>query len=141
MLTSDVAFGHSERHHVLQLITEAIGSARLIEGCPCPHPAGKRLVEQPAIHQNIHRPVRRGDLYGAEHLVPLLGNLEQNLVEVRSAIATDQLPGLFPVPPLTQEKYDFSAFTGTQLKQRLQRSARVEPRTHSARNPAATLKW
>src|ERR1035437_18430 len=113
MLTSDVAFSHGERHHVLELITEAIGSTGLIKRCACPHPAGKRLVKQPAIHQNIHRPLRCGDLYGTEHLVPLLGNLEQDLVEVRSAIATDQLPRLVPAAPLTQEKYDFGAFTGT----------------------------
>src|ERR1039458_3248655 len=115
MLTSNVAFSHREGHHVLQLVTEAIGPTWLIKRGARPDPTGQRLVEQPAIHQNIHRPLWCGDLYRTEYLVPLPGNIEQDLVEVRRAIATDHLPRLFPVFALTQEEYDFSAFTGAQL--------------------------
>src|SRR5271167_3360600 len=101
MRSRNVALRHRNRHYVLQLITEAISPARLIKGCASPYPAGKCLIEQPAIHQNIQRSVRGGDLYGAEHVVPLPVDLEQDLVEVGGAIAADQLLRLFPVFPLT----------------------------------------
>src|SRR5450759_2977643 len=140
MRTSDIAFRHDEGHHVLQLIAETVGSTRLIEGGASPYPTGKRLVEQPAIHQNIHRPVRRGDLYGAEHLVPLPSDISQDLIKVCRAIATDQFTRVFPPFPLTQKKHDFGAFTGTQLKQRLHRRARIKTRTHSSGKRPASLK-
>src|SRR4029077_18561080 len=102
MLASDIALRHGEGHHILKLITEAICSARLIECSTCPHPTGKCLVEQPAIHQDIHRPIGGGGLDGTEHVVPSPGDPFQDPVEVCGAIATDQLPRVFPALPLTQ---------------------------------------
>jgi hypothetical protein len=39
VLSSDVRIGVHERHHVLQLISEAVSSARLVERRPRPHAA------------------------------------------------------------------------------------------------------
>ena len=44
-----------ERHAVLQLVAEAVGAARLVEGRARPDAAGERLVEQPAVEQDVHR--------------------------------------------------------------------------------------
>src|SRR5688572_21812597 len=43
-----------ERHAVLQLIAEAIGSARLIEGRAGPDAASERLIEEPSVQHDIH---------------------------------------------------------------------------------------
>ena len=40
--------GRQERDAVLQLVPEPVRTTGLIEGRPGPHPAGQRLVEQPA---------------------------------------------------------------------------------------------
>ena len=43
--------GDHERHHVLELVAEAVGAARLVERRARPDAAGERLVEQPAVEQ------------------------------------------------------------------------------------------
>ena len=55
-------FEHRQRHHVLELIAEAVGAARLVERRARPDAAGQRLVEQPAVEQQVHRPIRRRHL-------------------------------------------------------------------------------
>ena len=41
--------GVDQRHHILQLVAEAIGPARLIERRTTPGTASQRLIEQPAV--------------------------------------------------------------------------------------------
>jgi hypothetical protein len=74
--------GEAERHAVLELVAEAVGAARLVEGRPRPDAAGDRLVEQPAVQHDVHRPVRRADLDGAEHLAPVRGDVGEDGIEV-----------------------------------------------------------
>ena len=66
-----------ERHHVLELVAESVGAARLVEGGARPDAAGERLVEQPAVEQQVHGAVRRRHLDGAEHVVPLGRDVRQ----------------------------------------------------------------
>src|SRR5665213_185440 len=49
----DVGPTYTQRHHILQLITEAISATRLIERRARPYSARKRLVWKPAVKQNI----------------------------------------------------------------------------------------
>src|SRR3989441_7516363 len=58
VLTREVSPGHREGHHVLKLIAKAVGAAGLIERRPRPDTTGERLVEQPAVEQYVHGPVR-----------------------------------------------------------------------------------
>ena len=51
-----------QRHHVLQLIAEAEGAARLVVAGARPEPAAEVLIEQPAVHQHVERIVRRAHL-------------------------------------------------------------------------------
>ena len=55
MLAHQLRLGMDERHRVLQLIAETEGAARLIESAARPHAARQRLIEQPAIGQDIER--------------------------------------------------------------------------------------
>ena len=59
-----------QRHDVLELVAEAVRAARLVERRPRPEPAGQRLVEQPAVEQDVHRPVGRPDLDRGHQVVP-----------------------------------------------------------------------
>ncbi len=83
---------HRERHHVLQLVAEAVGAARLVERRARPDPAGQRLVEQPAVQQDVHRPIRRLHLHRAEDVVPVLGHRAQDRVEIGAAVARRPRP-------------------------------------------------
>src|SRR5580658_3255307 len=49
MLTRQGGPAKSERHAILKLVAESVGTARLIKGRSCPHAAGERLIEHPAI--------------------------------------------------------------------------------------------
>ena len=74
MLARDLRLRHAQRHHVLKLIAKAVRAARLVEGRPRPHAAGERLVEQPAVEQNVHRAIGRLHLNRAEDVVPNAGS-------------------------------------------------------------------
>ena len=63
--------GSDEGDDVLELVAEAVGAAGLVERGPRPEPAGERLVEQPAVEQDVHRAVRRPHLDGARDVVPV----------------------------------------------------------------------
>src|SRR5271166_3398536 len=139
MRTSNVAFGHRERHYVLKLVAEAVGSAGLVKSSASPYTTGERLVEEPAVGKNIHRPVWRRNLYGAEDFVPLAVDLGEDLVEIRGAIAVDQRACVVAVISLTQEDHDLGALAGTQLHHGLERSAWIETRADSSRERNASL--
>src|SRR4030095_6834453 len=59
-----------QRQHILQLIAEPESSAGLVRTAPAPDPTTECLVQQPPIHQEIERIVRRLDLDRAENVVP-----------------------------------------------------------------------
>ncbi len=61
-----------ERHHVLQLIAEAVRAARLVVAAPRVHrPAAHVLVEQPAVDEHVERVVRRVDFDRAKRAIPV----------------------------------------------------------------------
>ena len=72
MLARERRPGDRQRHPVLQLVAEAVGAARLIEGRARPDAAGERLIEQPAVQHDVHGAVGRLHLDGAEHVIPFL---------------------------------------------------------------------
>ena len=72
MLAQQARLGVDERHHVLQLVAETERPARLIEAAARPDTAGERLVQQPAVGQQVERRVGRLDVDRAERVVPVL---------------------------------------------------------------------
>ena len=82
MLARQVGLRDAERHDVLQLVAEAIGAARLIEAGARPDAAGERLIEQPAVQQDVHRAVGRLHLNRAERVVPERVDLGEDCVEI-----------------------------------------------------------
>ena len=61
---------YSSDEHVLQLIAESEGAAGLVRPTTRPDPATERLIQQPAVHQQIERIVGRAYLDRAERVVP-----------------------------------------------------------------------
>src|SRR5207247_2256011 len=59
-----------ERQDVLQLVAETERTAGLVRSASRPETATERLIEQPAIDQQVERVVGRPHLYGAEGIVP-----------------------------------------------------------------------
>ena len=59
-----------QRKHVLELIPEAEGAARLVGAAPRPNATGQCLGEQPAIHEEIERIIGSADLDGANRVLP-----------------------------------------------------------------------
>ena len=68
MIANPLWFGVNQRHHVLQLIAEPEGAPRLIVAATRPDAARQRLIDQPAVDQQIHSGIRRLDLHGAERM-------------------------------------------------------------------------
>src|SRR5262249_3207083 len=60
---------HGEGHRVLELIAEPVRAARLVEGGAPPEPTRERLVEQPAVDEQVERRVGRLHLEAAENAV------------------------------------------------------------------------
>ena len=59
VLARERRLGVDERHHVLQLIAEAVRAAALVERRPGPDAAGERLVQRPAIEHRVEAGLRR----------------------------------------------------------------------------------
>src|SRR5690606_25444577 len=57
-------------HRILQLVPETIGPARLVESGTSPETAGQRLVQQPAIQQDVHGWIWRVYLGLLQDVVP-----------------------------------------------------------------------
>ncbi len=81
-LSRDIRRGIDKRQRILQLVAKAIRAARLIQSGSPPDPAAQRLIEQPAIHHEIHGQHRRLDLNCGQEAIPPLASLRERLLDV-----------------------------------------------------------
>ncbi len=107
VLTGEASLGDREREDVLELVAEAVGTTRLVERRSCPQPAGQRLVEQPAVEQDVHRPIRGPDLDRSQGGVPVRARPRRSVAAiVEVAPAPDQVarppPGSSASPSRTR---------------------------------------
>ena len=116
-----------ERHRILQLISKAVRAAGLVESRARPHAAHQRLIQRPAIEQDVHRAIRRLHLHCAQNLIPVRGDGIEDRIQVRRAIALDQHARCCDIGSLAEEEHYFLSLTGLDLERLLQGSARVEP--------------
>src|ERR1700680_1514199 len=75
VFSCELGSGDGNRHAILQLVTKPVRAAYLIKTRARPHPAAKRLVEQPPIQHDIHALVGRLHLDGIEKAIPILLNV------------------------------------------------------------------
>ena len=69
-LARDIRRRIDKCQRILQLVTKPISAARLIQSGTSPDAAAQRLVEQPAIHQEIDGKHRRLDLNRGQESIP-----------------------------------------------------------------------
>ena len=128
-----------EGHYVLKLVAKSVGAAQLVKCRARPNAAPQRLIEQPSIHESVHGRFGCGDLDGAEDVVPAILDLSQRGIEVRSPIACQNLTGPLRVFRLAQKEHNLGAGSRLQLKRRLKRGTRIEPRSCLSGKSAASL--
>ena len=116
-----------QRRAILKLVAEAVGAACLIEGGARHDAAGQRLIEQPAVQQDVHGAIRRLDLDRAEQCPPVLRHLVQNGVEIGRPVAADEGRGFFGCAALSEEPDDFGRFSRGKVHDALQGGTGVEP--------------
>src|SRR5690348_4220176 len=90
MLTCHRGSRQRKCHSVLKLVAETVSAACLKKRGSSPNAADERLIEQPAIEHDVHRPVRCAHPDGAEHVVPMLHDVAKDRVKIGRAIAHDQ---------------------------------------------------
>src|SRR5438045_2858242 len=81
---------HAKRHYVLELITETVCAACLVESCPSPDAASESLIEQPSVQQNVERAIRCLHLHGTENGIPSLRDFSEHGIEVGFAVFCEQ---------------------------------------------------
>ena len=86
MLARQIGTSGGERHAILQLVAKAIGAAGLIEGGARPDTAGERLIEQPAVEHDVHRPIGSLDDDSAQRGLPKARNSRFDRVEIDGPI-------------------------------------------------------
>src|SRR5688572_2896525 len=126
LLAGHITLRGCERHHILKLVAKAVSTACLVKCRARPDPARQRLVEKPAIYQNIHSPVGCLHLESADDVIPVCHDRLQDAVQIRPAIPGNQGMGLFPGSSLAQQKNNLHPRTGSQLQYGLQRAAWIQ---------------
>ena len=91
MLARELALRGDQSDHILQLIAEAVRAAGLVERRPRPQPTRQRLIGQPAIEHDVHRPLGRAHLDRALSIVPEPGDGAQRRRVVGRSTATNEL--------------------------------------------------
>ena len=128
-----------ERHRVLQLIAEAERAARLIKAGACPHAAGERLVDQPAVGQEIDGRVGRLDIDRAERAAPVVPHAFQRPLGARRRRGIDGRvagPALRSRAAPRMKTMSFSCPSSRAIGD-LHGRAGVEPGAHAAGQPNA----
>ncbi|MNV42630.1 hypothetical protein D3C71_1343120 [compost metagenome] len=140
MLARQRRAGYRQRHDVLQLVAKTVGTARLVVAAARPQPAGKRLIEQPAIGQRVHGQVRGLDAHDAQRLPPVPPDgLEFAAGRPQFAVSAHQLPDVLDALRRgAKVEQDSDVLSILQRGGDLDGGAGVQPRARSAGQPAAT---
>ena len=135
----DVRSREAQGHHVLELVTESERAARLIVRGAGPEPARQRLVEQPPVHQDVERIVRRVDLDRAENVLPgTLDLLERCERGGDRTVLPDQAECGFTVVALPEQEDHLPRLAGLELDRGVQRGAGIEAGAEGVRQHAAS---
>src|SRR4029079_8405405 len=118
--------GMHERHHILQLITETVGSAGLVKAAAGPQSASDRLVHEPAVGENIEARIGRVDLRCAQHMPPLTCyRVERFMGSYRSSRTLHESARCLAVTRGAQPEDDLPLLTDRQIESNLERGAGI----------------
>ncbi len=134
VLTHQPGLGMHERHHVLQLVAEAKSTSRLIISTARPQTARERLVEEPAVGEDVDRRIRSLHVHGAERVLPILPNrLDCAARRGSSEKAAHEATGVVGVSADAQLKGELAFFAVRQLEANLHGATGIQCGAHSAR--------
>ncbi len=85
MLAQQARLGMNEGHRILQLIAEAERPAGLVEPGASPHPARERLIDEPAVGQEIDGRLRRFNVDHAKRTAPVVPDAFEGAIGVAGA--------------------------------------------------------
>ena len=121
--------GMHQRHHVLQLVAEAIGAAGLIKAGPAPEAGAQGLIHQPAVDQYVHGGIGRLHVDRPEGTVPIRPNLfERQAAGIGPAKPLDQVLHVRRVSSHPEAEAQFMFLCLWQVNHDLQGAAGVQPR-------------
>ena len=110
----------SVSHHILKLVTEPISAAGLVERGPSPEAAGQRLVQQPAVQQDIHTRIGGLHLSLFQNFIPKLADtLPCRFYMLDVLKMLDESFCICAVCTLPEQEGDLFGFTGLQPEQEL----------------------
>ncbi|KFB72658.1 MAG: hypothetical protein AW09_002150 [Candidatus Accumulibacter phosphatis] len=133
MLPQQPGLGVDQRHHVLQLVAEPEGAARLVVAATRPESAGQCLVDQPAIGQHIDRRVGGAHLHGTKRVLPVLPDgCERAVCRQAAAKAPHQLVGFVSVAADTEPKDNLPLLPVGQVETDLDCAAGIQASPHLA---------
>ena len=125
--------GVNQGHHVLQLVAETVGSARLVVAAARPQAAGHRLIHEPAIGQYVEGHIGRFHLHGSKRVPPVPDHcLERFAGGRRPAETLHQWAGRIGVACCAQSKNDLPLLPIRQVEGHLDRGAGIQPGTQLA---------
>src|SRR5512139_1737491 len=136
LLAHEARFCVNERHNVLQLVAETEGAPRLVVSGAGPKTARERLIQKPAVGQEVDGLVGCFHLDCAESMVPVLPDrFESSSRGSRSAETTHHVAGIIGVPPYTQQEDDLTLLSVGQIEGDLDRGTGVQSGPHLAGKP------
>ena len=142
VLAQQARLGVDERHHVLQLVAETEGAARLVESAPRPETARQSLVQEPAVSQDVDGLVGRFDVAprpacGSSTAIPLRARRgrqpipENDPTRLRASSASRPTPSVKTIS---------RSCPSARLERNLDRGTRVQAPPRPCRK-AGTASW
>lgn len=117
VLAHEVRLRVDQRHHVLQLVTEAEGASWLVVTAPRPNAASQSLVQEPPVRQDVEGWVGRFNMYCAKSVLPVLPHrFERVTGGGRSPEAMHQVDGFIAVSPYAEREDDLTLLPVGQLE-------------------------
>src|SRR5438094_7014905 len=127
MLAGQGWHGVDQRHHILQLIAEAIGTAGLIKPGAPPEPAAKGLVQQPAVGYCVHGGIWCVDIDRAKSAIPkFMYAGERDTAGVGPAKTKDQIVHLGHAATNPEPETGYAFLAIGKIESDLHRTARIQ---------------
>ena len=138
MLAQQRGFGMNECHRVLQLVPETERAAGLVKPRTSPHAAGERLIDKPAVGQEVDVLVRCFEIGHAERPAPVVPDPFQGSVGIGGAAEPlHEMPRLVFVGGGPEKENDVPNLSISERDLDLHCSTGIESRADAAAKPNA----
>ena len=127
VLAGEIGPRKRQGHDVLQLIAESEGAPGLIVPCTRPEAAAHILVQQPSVHQDVERVVRRLDLDRTERALPGRVHLfERFECCIDMPITAHELPSVASILAFAEQKHESPQLARLEHDPEVEAGARIQ---------------